>query len=68
MLVPVVTTRVLYPFPAMSAALRSFLSDTEGNFACMADILIIIPPGLCPQVVATRGVSTFGKANAKNNF
>jgi hypothetical protein len=31
----------------------------------MADIFTIIPPGLCPQVVATMGAATFGSsANA----
>jgi hypothetical protein len=34
------------------------------SFACIADIFTIIPPGLCPHVVAMMGVSTLGSENA----
>ena len=45
----------------ISETLRSFLSSTV-TFAYMADIFIIMLPGLWPQVVAMIGVSILGTA------
>jgi hypothetical protein len=59
-----VYTTGLNTLPAISETFRSFLSSVGASFACMADIFTIIPPGLCPHVVAIMGVCTFGSANA----